>query len=265
MSATYATRVSTLSKVLDDQNGLLGYTAATTLQQVGAHKDLRGALGVLAAQHGVDADWREFKGLHEEAQRRRGKPEAQLGTNVHGVMEAIQAGTDVEAFADPGDVADARAALAILDSEDLEPVGSEEFVVVEGLRELVAGTRDILARHRVTERFHVVDLKTSGKPGDESYKALGWATQLALYSRGRPYLEPVERDRWGRPRIDLSLVCEEGRDIDTERGLVVEVIRGTGQAVPHWLDLTIGWAAADLATRVRTARKTPVLLEDPDG
>jgi hypothetical protein len=260
VSATYATRVSTLSKVLDDMNGLLAYTAATTLQQVGAHRDLRGSLGVLAAQHGVDADWREFKGLHEEAQRRRGKPEAQLGTNVHEVMAAIQTGTEVEAFADPSDVADARAALALLESLDLEPVGSEEFVVVEGLRELVAGTRDMLARYRGSDRFCVVDLKTSSKPGDERYKALGWATQLALYAHGRPYLDPVERDRWGRPRIDLDLVCEEGRAIDVERGLVVEVIRGTGEATPHWLDLRIGWAAADLGCRVRTARKTPVLL-----
>lgn len=240
------TRVSTLAKSLDDKGGLLGFTAATTLESVAKHPDLRSRLAVIDPAEG----WRGYAELHEEAQRRRGKPEAESGTNVHQAVEALIAGRLL-----PEELlGDARAVLAALAELGLEPEGSEEFVYVPGLPEHVAGTRDLLCRTAAGTRV-VVDIKTAGALGSHRFRATAWALQVACYSRGRPYLDDFARDQWGRPRLDPTRAGRRPARIDQRRGYVVEVARGLGDVAVHELDLEEGWRLAQLACQVRAARK----------
>ena len=263
MSLTACTRPSTLAKVLDDGYGLQGYVAATTLATVARHKDLRDRLAITAATADPD-EWREFKPLHELAQERRGKPEAEAGTNVHRAVQAlVEQGEAVAEFMPADVLADARAALAVLEDLGMRPVESEGFVVnLDGLPEPYAGTRDTLALHEPSGgAFVVVDYKTTTALGSAQYRGLSWSMQLAMYGRGLPYLGEgeVARDRYGRPLVDPDLVGAEERHI-LPVGLVVEVERGTGRALAHRVDLEAGWAFARLACEVRAARKAPVLL-----
>jgi hypothetical protein len=258
------TRPSTLAKVLDDGYGLQAYVAATSLATVARHKDLRDRLGILATESPDADEWRSFKPLHEAAQERRGKPEAEAGTNVHKVMEGLVAGSDLEGLVAADVLCDARAALDALHALDMEPATSEEFVVnLDVLPEPYAGTRDLLALHKPSGWLVVVDLKTTHALGNEVYRALSWSMQLAMYANGQPYpLGPdeVPRDRWGRPVIDPDLVGEEERAVHEGAGIVLEVERGTGRTAVHRVDLHSGLEFARLACAVRAARKAPVLL-----
>jgi len=253
-----ATRASTLAKTLDDGFGLRAFDAATTLETVAANQDLLAALTLVRATPG-EGSWRAYKPLHEDAQARRGKPEAQAGTNIHSVVQAIVEGV-LPLGVDPVLLGDAQAVLDRLREVGLEPVTSEEFVVTLGLPELLAGTRDMLARAK-DGRLVVVDVKSTSSLGSEGFRALAWSIQLAVYAHGRPYLggEPT-RDRWGRPRIDTAQVSAEEPQADRTVAAVVEVERGTGQTAIHRVDLVAGWEYAYLACRVRQARKAPVLL-----
>jgi hypothetical protein len=253
-----ATRASTLASTLDDSRGLFPFIAATTLQTVAANPDLRTRLALIEDL----GDWRKFRPVYEEAERRRGKPEASEGTNIHSTVEALLAGRDVSGV----DVATLRAAEGVIDALralDLTPVASEEFTFTPGLREPVAGTRDLLCHVNGTEGLHiVVDIKsTSALDANAArYKGVAWAIQCALYARGVPYTDDFERDRWGRPRLDLGLLGVEERKVDTERAWVIEVERGSGRTATHYLDLDAGWRFAWLACEVRAARKSiPVI------
>jgi hypothetical protein len=258
VSTTPATRASTLAKTLDDGFGLRAFDAATTLETVAANKDLLAALTLVRTTPG-EGSWRAYKPLHEDAQARRGKPEAQAGTNIHSVVQALVEGT-MPLGVDPVLLGDAEAVLARLTEAGLEPVTSEEFVVTTGLPELVAGTRDMLARGR-GGRHVVVDIKSTSTLGGEKFRALAWSIQLAVYAHGRAYLggEP-RRDRWERPMIDLAQVADEDPRADLNVAAVVEVERGTGQTALHRVNLVEGWQYARLACQVRAARKAQVLL-----
>jgi hypothetical protein len=260
------TRPSTLAKVLDDTFNLQAWVAATSLETVARHKDLRDRLGITAATVAASSpdSWRAFKPLHEAAQERRGKPEAEAGTNVHRVLESLANGTEVGDLEGvvPADVlTDALAALSALRDLDMEPATSEEFVAnLDGLPEPYAGTRDMLALHEPSGWLVVVDLKTTGALGGAKYRALSWAMQLAMYANGHPYTGTVERDRWDRPVIDPACLGTEGRRVNRQAGVVLEVERGTGRTEVHRVDLEAGWHYAALACHVRAARKAPVLL-----
>lgn len=258
MTTVAATRASTLAKTLDDGFGLRAFDAATTLETLANNADLLSALTLVRATPG-EGSWRAYKPLHEDAQARRGKPEAQAGTNIHGVVQALVEGT-MPLGVDPVLLGDAEAVLARLKVAGLEPVTSEEFVVTLGLPELVAGTRDMLARAR-DGRYVVVDIKSTSSLGGEAWRSLAWSIQLAAYAHGRKYLggEPT-RDRWGRPRIDLAQVSAEEPLADLTVAAVVEVERGMRQTAIHRVDLAAGWEYAYLACRVRAARKASVLL-----
>lgn len=254
-----ATRASTLAKALDDSSGLMDYYAATTLQAVVASPTLLTRLGTIEWD-GV-LDWRPFKPLVQDAQAQRGKPEAEAGTNIHAVVEALHHERPVLV---PDDVmADARAVLGALRALGRRPIAAEEFVYTAGLPEPVAGTRDMLVA-RDGAMAQVVDIKSTSTLGSARYRAVSWAIQLAVYANGVPYpTEGLTRDQWGRPRIDPDLLAGGNAvPVDTETALVVEVERGTARVEVHQVDLVAGWHLAGLACQVRRARKpaqSPIL------
>jgi hypothetical protein len=247
------TRVSTLATSLDDKEGLFGYIAATTLQSVAAHPDLRTRLAL--TDH--TGSWKEFSNLYAEARARRGNVEASEGTNIHATVEALVWGRDVGGV-DAGTVRAAQAVLRELSGIGLFPAATEEFVYVPGLPEPAAGTRDILARVGDTDLHVVVDIKSTSELRSDSLrmKGLAWGIQLAAYSRGLPYVASFARDSYGRPKLDPGLACVEERDVDQAHGWVVEVERRSGLATSHRLDLAAGWRNAELACAVRAARKS---------
>lgn len=249
-----ATRTSTLASALDDKGGLNAYEAATTLHTVASTPTLLTRLALVGSDN-----WRDYKPLHIEAQKRRGKPEAEAGTNIHATVEALLNGQSLSGV-DIGTIHSARLVLTTLREAGLHPVGVEEFVVTLGLPELVAGTRDLLCQKDGSEALVVVDIKTTSTIGNARLKATSWAIQTAVYANGLPYTEAFTRDSFGRPKIDRWLVGEESRLIDKERAYIVEVGRDDGEAAIHTLDIVRGLELARLACEVRLARKHPPLI-----
>lgn len=246
------TRPSTLAKTLTDSFGLTAYGAATTLEMLALHDDLRNRLTVIEP-----GTWRPYKALHEQAQQRRGKPEAEQGTNIHMTVAALFRGR-VPAGLDPTVLRDAENVLDALDAHGLEVVDSEQFVVaLDTFPEPLAGTYDLKVRNRRTKALQVVDLKTTASEGNAKYRAMEWAIQLACYGHGLPYSGEPGRDRWERPVIDPALVEMPAEDVDTSVGYVVEVVRGSEHSpiTVHEIDLGFGLAAGRLACEVRAARK----------
>jgi hypothetical protein len=194
-----------------------------------------------------------------EAQAQRGKPEADQGTNIHLVVQALVEERPV--LVDPVTLADARAVLAALEARGLTPVGSEEFVYSEGLSEPLAGTRDLRCVVEGRPKHVAVDIKSTSAISPIKYGQVSWAIQLSGYAHGKPYpAKDLVRDQWGRPMIDLTKVeVMPEYEMDTSWGVVVEVERGTGRTELHLVDLEQGWALAEEACRVRAARKAKVL------
>jgi hypothetical protein len=90
------------------------------------------------------------------------------------------------------------------------------------------------------------DLKTSKDTSGARYNALAWAIQVAAYATGRPYCAERGLLDWA----DLDLPTPS-----LERGIILNVIRGAGACSRFTVDIAAGLHAADLAVRVRNARK----------
>jgi hypothetical protein len=95
-------------------------------------------------------------------------------------------------------------------------------------------------------RVLIGDIKTSGNPDTHKYAALAWAIQLATYAHAKPWIPGRGIVEWA----DLGLP-----EPDTERGLVIHIVQGTGQVRLHSVDLKAGWVAAQLADEVLAMRK----------
>lgn len=265
MAKTFpATRVSTLAKTLDDKGGLMDYHAATALQIIAKDKTLRDELALVRPKDALD--WRAYKPLVNKAHAMRGKPEADAGTNIHAVVEMIIAGESVE-FVDPVTVADAREVLHLLTALGLTPAFTEQFVYLGGLPEPVAGTRDIACKPSRSGPLVSVDIKSTSEfsPDAMKYSGTAWAMQLACYANGQPYpTEDLQRDQWGRPKIDPDLIGTlPAQEMNVTVGVVIEVQRGAAQARPHFLDLKAGLRLAELSCHVRAARREIPIYQIP--
>ena len=253
MSFQPATRPSTLAGAMEDKGGLMPYIAASTLRTVAKNPDLLTRLSLVQ-----DTGWKAYKPLYDDADRRNDSTPASDGTNIHMVVQALHQGINVDRVPEPAR-SDGRAVYEFIYDHGFDILASEMFVVTQGLPELCAGTLDVLLRHRKSGRTVVGDVKSVGAlTGDTRYKAMSWAIQTGVYAHGLPYTadSPPARDRWGRPLIDLSLVGEwDGFAIDTAVSLVIQVERGSAKIEPAWIDIDEGWRYAELACKVRAARK----------
>jgi hypothetical protein len=251
MREVVCTRPSTLAKALDAPgDGLFDYHAATTLEAVLKHDDL------LHTAQLVDtgAGWRAYKPIVEAAKLRRGKREANAGTNVHKAVEVLVAGRDPSLIPGPL-LAPARLVLAELEALGVEVVRSEAFIGTLGVfPEDLAGTADLVVRHE--GRLYIADIKTTEAVGANArYQAMQWTAQLTIYSQGRPFpagYEP-ERDRWQRPVVDADLLGRWPAPMDRKTGIIIEVARDAGGVASHELSLDLDLVG--LACHVRAARK----------
>jgi hypothetical protein len=119
-------------------------------------------------------------------------------------------------------------------------ISIERFVVLDELK--VGGTFDRL--YEFEGRWYIGDTKS----GSIEWGAGKIAMQLALYSRSVPY------DYRTRERSTF------GGDVDQDRGIVVHMPAGSGEAELKWVDIAAGWRAVELATAVRKWRSRKGLI-----
>jgi hypothetical protein len=245
------TRPSTLAKALDAMSdGLLDYSAATAIQAVMANDDLLNQARLIDPS----GHWRSFKPLVKQAKERRGKVEANQGSTIHGAVEALVQGRDLSHMPDEV-LKPARLVLDELDALGVEVVRTEQFVAALGLwPEDLAGSCDLVLRH--DGRLYVGDVKTVETVGKNTrFSAMAWTCQTTIYAHGLPLFEGYEpqRDRWGRPQVDTSLVGAWSEPMSLENSLVLEVARDASGIASHELDLDADLVR--LACEVRAARK----------
>jgi hypothetical protein len=245
------TRPSTLAKALDAMSdGLLDYAAATAVQTIVGNGDLLTRARLLDP----DAHWRSFKPLVKEAKQRRGKVEASAGTGIHGTVEAMIQGRDVSGLPDEVTVP-ARMVMQELDALGVEVVRTEQFVAALGIwPEDLAGTADLVLRH--AGRLYIGDVKSVEQVGKNTrFSAMAWCCQMTVYSRGNPLPAGYvpDRDRWGRPIVDIGLMEQWPEPMSQQHGLIIEVARDGSGSASHEIELDADLVR--LACEVRAARK----------
>lgn len=233
------TRVSTMAKSLDDTSNLMTWMQRVTLLGVVRRPDLVTRVAALMAQHeDPNTDFAAKKKLNEiakEAKEAGGASDAaSLGTALHELTEALDAGRDITPFAGQWQprldgYADVMSNYEVLDMET--------FVVNDEVK--AAGSFDRLLRCP-DGRVRVGDLKTGAH--DDNYP-LGVSTQIGTYANAHRY-DPETGER-----------SELHPDLDTSVGLLIHMpARGEGIRV-FPLDLNRGWYAAKYAAGVHEIRK----------
>ena len=242
---TAYTRVSTMAKALDDQNGLMGWKQRKTAEGLCRRPDLLTRVAGLLANGDPDTDWPTKRGLNDvckEATEAAGSSKgSSSGTGLHALTEALDRTGAMPEFVPAQDMPRLEAYRDA--TADLKPLDAETFVVCDELR--AAGTFDRLwfvppgwtdSRGYTFPAPAVVvgDLK-SGK--SETDYPLGTTIQLSVYSHGLRY----DPDTGARTPIDEHLVPAVGLLIHLPAKGGCEVIA---------LDLERGWRAARAAAFV---------------
>jgi hypothetical protein len=223
------TRATTLAGAIDDLYGLMKWKVRTALIGVVDRPDLR--LAVAAHRDNKD----QLDEIGERAlEAGQANYASTIGTALHSLTEKIDRGEPLGYV--PEEYREDIAAYETV-TADMQRVYIERMVVLDDLR--VAGTPDLIVDYQGCE--YITDKKT----GSVDYP-LKMAAQLAIYSRGRIY-NPDDGTR-----VDLH--------VNQERAIILHMPARTGQCIPYWVDLTVGWEAVQLALQVRDMRKRRNLL-----
>lgn len=230
------TRVSTLSKALDEKTALMKWKQRQTVIGLAARPDL------ISVAQSVRGDDRKLDEIVETAMvAAESERAANLGTALHALSEQVDEGADISTLPEFAreDMAAYRAAMA-----PLEVLAMERFIVCDELQ--AAGTFDRLVR-LPDGRVMIADLKTGRH---EPKYPQGATQQIAIYSRGHLY-DPVKGRVGHLPTLG----------IDQEVGLLVHLPAGTGTCTIYTLDLRVGWDLARVSVAVRAAFKSKVIAE----
>jgi hypothetical protein len=231
------TRVSTLAKTLDDQNGLTSWKCVMVAGGAALRPDILAKIAARWPRTELNkAELNEYaEELKEAAAASAG---ANMGDALHEMVARVNRGEDFKPL--PTFEADIKAYRDLLERHGLETIPEyvERTVVIEGLSEPIAGSFDLLVRK--AGKLYVADLKT-GQKLDLAWQAI--AVQLTLYSRGTSLY------RWE----------DDGRDpmpeVDQKTGLVIHLPAGSAAATLHVVDLVAGWEATQHALWARSWRK----------
>jgi hypothetical protein len=167
----------------------------------------------------------------------KGRAAAGVGTALHALTDKLDRGEELGPI--PAEyMADLQAFERA--TKPLRVLSIERFVVLDELK--VGGTFDRL--YEFEGRWYIGDTKS----GSIEWGAGKIAMQLALYSRSVPY------DYRTRQRSTF------GGDVDQDRGIVVHMPAGSGEAELKWVDIAAGWRAVELATAVRKWRSRKGLI-----
>jgi len=241
------TRATTIAKTLDDQSALVNWKGRVVAQGLAARPDL------LAAVATTDPDDKKALGQLCERAAEAGGATARrdLGTALHTMLE--------RSWTEPGyqppaayaaDVAAVHAALAAA-GLTVVPDTCERIVVNDNHQ--IAGTFDLAVTDGATT--FIADVKTGSSM---NYGAHGFAIQLAIYATADCfYTQGAANDGTDDHRAPMLHVSQD-------RAVIIHVQPESGTCDLHWLDLTIGRHALELALAVRDVRKTkPLLPIDP--
>ena len=241
-------RATTLAKMLEDTSNLTKWSARMTLLGAAQRPDI--IASVLAAD---PTDRKTLDRLAEQAKEHGGaNVRRDLGTAVHKFLELAHANPDYR-VPEPY-TADIAAIRTVLDQHGFDVVAdySERILVVDTIQ--VAGMCDLVLCDRSTGIHHVADLKTGASV---LYGALGWATQLSIYSMAdNIYEQGAAKDGSDDRRIPAP-------DVDRDTAYIIHCEPGSGSAQLH--RLTIGAQFVEQAVAVREIRKRRDLLTLIEG
>lgn len=241
------TRATTIAKTLDDTSNLMSWSSRMVAIGLAQRPDLLAQVAVLPAD-----DRKTLNALCEKAKEAGGATvRRDLGTAIH---EMFQRSCEDSTFTPPAPYMADLAAIhrALIDAE-LTLIGMHERIVVNDTHR-IAGTFDLLAE-TADGRIIVADLKTGSSV---KYGGLGFAIQLAIYATADAlYTQGYEADGSGDVREAMP-------DIDRTQGLIIHCQPGSGVCDLHWVDLTTGIEALDLALKVRELRRlNPLIAFEP--
>jgi hypothetical protein len=233
------TRISTLSKALDNKDALMAWKQRMTAIGLGKRPDL--------AQRAAITSLDDRKALNEIVEGAMAAAEsdkaANIGTTLHALTEQVDAGTLGEVT--PEHAADLAAYAAAM--ANIEAKAAELFVINDELQ--AAGTLDRIVA-LPDGRVVVADIKTGQSEPNYPH---GVTTQVAIYARGQMY-DPIN----GRG----ATLAEVG--VDQHTGLLIWLPAGQARCELYTLDLAVGWSIAKTAHAVRTVFKSkPIALFTP--
>ncbi|USH44951.1 exonuclease [Streptomyces phage GreenWeasel] len=258
------TRTTTFIDCIEDKSALIDWGKRMVLVGTTKRPDLMEKARPLDPED--PADKKRLNELAEQATDASGaNAKRERGTHLHNLSELVDAGQPLPASASAQDVEDMGAYL--METSVLKVRAVEQFVVVDELG--VAGTFDRMAEYDgpgpdgepISGSF-ICDLKT----GSVEYGGLKMAAQLACYSRGVRYdfaRFPVNaQDKAAvasfKKRVidiqDAEAAYSPLPPVNQDWGIIIHLPAGEGECTLYWVDLNIGWEAAELALRIRELR-----------
>lgn len=234
------TRATTMAKAISDTFALEQWAGRMIVKGMTLRPDLR----ALAAATPLE-DRKTLNQVAEDCKTAAGnKVSANLGTARHALTELYDRGQPLPPL-EEAEERDLAAYKAILEAEGITPLGDWIERSVFRPDYGCAGTLDRIVR-MPDGSLRIADLKT-GK--DLSY---GWgeiAIQLKIY-QGAEWSYDYATGLWHRtPETHPDL------------GLVIHLPVGAGEATTYDVDLRVGQIGLDLASQVRTWRKTRVIAK----
>ncbi|WP_405056952.1 hypothetical protein OG474_29960 [Kribbella sp. NBC_01505] len=263
------TRTTTYIDVLEDKSNLQAWGERKVL--IGAALDPRFLDGVLD-RNDEENEGRDWLNARAKAAKTKAGSEvkAERGTYLHSLSELKDQGQFLPDDVSFEDVLDMDAYTRTY--RNFKHVHMEKLVVVDELK--VAGTPDRVSRwdsraycfepycefcDGLREPTHYVPLITPDgqeiseddllitdlKTGRVDYGQLKIAMQLAIYSRGKFYSHKPE----------LLADCRQDMgNVRQDWGIIINLPAGSGEAELYWADLTMGWEAVQVATKIRDLR-----------
>lgn len=227
------TRVTTVAGSTDDKSGLMIWKSRMTALGLTQRRDLYTAVA------STDPDDKQTLNrlVNEAADAAGATAAATTGTAIHTFTERLDRGEPLGNIPEEyrADL-DAYAAA----TEGWEHLAVEQFLVNHEFK--TAGTTDRIVR--INGEVYIADLKT----GSSVNFPHSWAIQLAIYSRSM---------RWD---VEQECTIPWEQPPNQERGIVIHLPAGKGEAELYWVDLAAGWDAARLAFKVREWRSNRKLL-----
>lgn len=240
-------RVTSYIDVIDDKRNVQAWSERMVL--IGCAEDTGFLTGVLD----VDPNTKEGRDLlNRRAEKAKdlggANRKSDKGTHLHDLSEAVDRHETLPDDVPDEDVLDMRAyALAthglfnirhmeeLVVNEQLGTAGTPDRIsqwVGEG--DLITPTGEII----MPDELIITDLKT----GRVDFGALKMAMQLSIYSHSKLYVKDSP------DRLDIE-------NINQRWGIIMHLPAGSGECTLYWADLTLGWAAVQVATSVHEMRK----------
>jgi hypothetical protein len=239
------TRASSLGDYVADTSFLRTWELRYLARQMGKNEDLAALAGLETYSTGFDEDsvTKSASGKRLDSiitrafDRGRMHERADYGTVFHGLTEPGQEGyTPIRA------AVDVHAFWEMIEINEIEILATEVFTVNDWLRS--AGTFDHLVR---TKKYGVT---IADKKNGRNINGLGFSVQFASYANSEVYDPRTEE------RAPLSWLAD-GEPINKDVALLFEV--KDGQAKVRAVDIKRGHEAAELAAKVRDARRWTAL------